>query len=196
MSLTKFLYLHSFAHTIDISGVNVKICKVDLEIGSRFRNRFRNRYPRTPDEINRKLCKQQLNKCVFIRRKSIKHYFPSITSNGIITNENFWKAIKPFLTNKGCLENSDIMLRDDEKVITDEKKLVQLFNDHYFNIVERSSGFKPEKVEFDIGSGNKNGVLNSILDNTKITLVLQKSIKTEIYNPLPFLYLLPVGVLR
>ena len=49
-------------------------------------------------------------------------------------------------------------------MITDEKKLVQLFNDHYINIVERSFGFKPEKVEFDIGSSNKNGVLNSILD--------------------------------
>ena len=56
------------------------------------------------------------------------------------------------------------MLRDDEKMITDEKKLVQLFNDHYINVVERSYGFKPEKVEFDFGSCNKNGVLSSILD--------------------------------
>ena len=54
------------------------------------------------------------------------------------------------------------MLRDEEKMITDEKKLVQLFNDHYINIVERSCGFKPEKVEFDIGSSNKNEVLCSI----------------------------------
>ena len=51
------------------------------------------------------------------RRKSIKHCFSNITSSGIITNKSFWKAIKPFRTNKGCLENSDIMLRDDEKMI-------------------------------------------------------------------------------
>ena len=56
------------------------------------------------------------------------------------------------------------MLRDDEKMITDEKKLVQLFNDHYINIVERSYGFKPEKVEFNFGSCSKNGALSSILD--------------------------------
>ena len=56
------------------------------------------------------------------------------------------------------------MLRDDKKMITDEKKLVQLFNDRYINIVERSCGFKSEKVEFDLGSCNKNGVLSSILD--------------------------------
>ena len=48
--------------------------------------------------------------------------------------------------------------------MTDKKKLVQLFNDHYINIVERSCGFKPEKVEFNIGSRNKNWVLSSILD--------------------------------
>ena len=128
------------------------------------RSRFRNRFLENPDEINSKLYKQQRNKCVSIRRKAIKHYFSNITSNGMITNKNFWKAIKPFLTNKGCLENSDIMLRDDEKMITDEKKLVQHFNDHYINIVEQSCGFKPEKVEFDIGSSNKIKVLSSILD--------------------------------
>ena len=41
----------------------------------------------------------------------------------MITNNYFWKAIKPFLTIKGgCLENSEILLRDVEKMITDEKK--------------------------------------------------------------------------
>ena len=69
---------------------------------------------------------------------------------------------KTFLTNKGYLENSDFML--EIKMIADEKKLVQLFDDHYINIVEQVCGFKPEKVEFDIGSTNKNEVLSSILD--------------------------------
>ena len=41
---------------------------------------------------------------------------------------------------------------------------MQLFNDHYINIAERSCGFKPEQVEFDIGSDSKNGILSSILD--------------------------------
>ena len=72
------------------------------------RSRFRNRFLKNPDEINSKLYKQQRNKCVSIQRKSIQNYFSNITSNGIITNKNFWKAIKPFLTNKTCLE-SDII---------------------------------------------------------------------------------------
>ena len=75
------------------------------------KSRFRNRYLKNPDEIDRKLYKQQRNTCASIQRKSIKHFFSNTTSNGIITNKNFWKAKKRFLTNKGSLENSDIMLR-------------------------------------------------------------------------------------
>ena len=56
------------------------------------------------------------------------------------------------------------MLRHDEKMITDKNNLVQLFfNDHFINIVEGSCGFKPEKVKFNFGSCNKNGVISSIL---------------------------------
>ena len=143
------------------------------------RSRFRNRFLKIPDETNSKLYKQQRNKYVSIRRKSIKHYFSNIASNGAVTNKNFWKAIKPILTNKGCLEESDIMLRDDEKMITDEKKLVQLFNDHYTNIVERSCGFKPEKVEFDIGSSNKSEVLSSVLEKYRNHPSIVKILKNK-----------------
>ena len=54
---------------------------------SRLRNKFLN-----PDKINRKLFKQQRNKCVSIRRKSTKHYFSNITSKRVITNKNFCKT--------------------------------------------------------------------------------------------------------
>ena len=54
--------------------------------------------------------------------------------------------MKPFLTNKGCLDNSDIIVREDNKMITDDKRLTKLFNEHYIKIVERSNGFKPEKI--------------------------------------------------
>ena len=54
--------------------------------------------------------------------------------------------MKPFLTNKGSLDNSGIMLIGDTKMITDDKRLTKRFNEHYYiNVVERSSGLKPEK---------------------------------------------------
>ena len=38
------------------------------------------------------------------------------------------------------------MLRKEKKIITDTKEIVQVLNDHYLNIVERSCGEKPTRV--------------------------------------------------
>ena len=38
------------------------------------------------------------------------------------------------------------MLRKEKKIITDTKEIVQVLNDHYINIVEKSCGEKPTSV--------------------------------------------------
>ena len=60
----------------------------------------------------------------------------------VVTNREFWKTMKSFLTNKGCLDNCDIMLRGDNKTIKDDQRLAKLFNERYINIIEWSSGLK------------------------------------------------------
>ena len=79
-------------------------------------------------------------------------------------NKEFWKTIKPVLTNKGCLENSDIMLINDDEMVTDDKTLAKTFNEHYINIVQRSSGLKREKMEFDNSLNTSRNILHSIID--------------------------------
>ena len=61
-------------------------------------------------------------------------------------SKDFRKLIKPFLTNKGLLENAEIILTEKDKIVTEEKELVRIFNDHYINIVEGSYGTKPTNV--------------------------------------------------
>ena len=61
-----------------------------------------------------------------------------MAKTGVQTNKDFWKLIKPFLTNKGFLENAGIMLTEKDKIVTEEKELAGIFNDHYINIVERT----------------------------------------------------------
>ena len=72
------------------------------------RSRLGKRYFKNPTKENETSCKKQQYKCVSLRRTSIKQNFTKITSTGIMTNKQFWKTMKPFLTNKGCLENNDI----------------------------------------------------------------------------------------
>ena len=117
-----------------VRGNHAHFITKDLRKAIYTRSKLRNKFSKNPTEVNEKLYKRQRNKCVLIRKKSIKQYFSNITSKGIMRNREFWKTMKPFLTNNGCLDNCDIMLRGDNKMITDEKRLAKLFNVHYINI--------------------------------------------------------------
>ena len=50
------------------------------------------------------------------------------------------------LRNKGSLNTCEIMLRKEKKIVTDTREIVQVLNDHYINIVERSCGGKTTSV--------------------------------------------------
>ena len=110
------------------------------------RSKLKNKYNGNPTEENKAIYKKQRNKCVSLRRKAIKVYFNNVTKTAVQTNTDFWKLVKPFLKNKGFFENVEIMLTEKDKIVTEEKKLVKIFNDHYINIVEHSCGTKPTNV--------------------------------------------------
>ena len=78
--------------------------------------------------------------CVY-HRKSITQHFSKTTTKEIMTNKQFWKTMKAFLRNKGCLENNDIILLDGEEKIKNDRILANRFNEHHINIFERSGGF-------------------------------------------------------
>ena len=56
----------------------------------------------------------------------------------VLSQQSFWNFVKSFLTNKSCYTQNDIMLIDTGgKVIVIGSDLVETFNDHYINIVEK-----------------------------------------------------------
>ena len=125
------------------------------------RSRLRNKFFKNPTKANELLLKNQWNKCVLLRKKCIKNYFSKVTESGVSTNKEFWKIIKPFLTNKGFLPGNELTLTENDEVITEEKILAEKFNNHYTNIVERSCGVKPTKLNLVNNSLNGN---ESIID--------------------------------
>ena len=62
--------------------------------------------------------------------------------------KHFWKAIKSNFTDK-ALKNEKIVLVEDDKVITAETNLANVFKDHFENIVESLHIERPCKVDFD-----------------------------------------------
>ena len=71
------------------------------------------------------------------------------------------------------------MLINDDEMVTDDKTLAKTFNEHYINTVERSSGLKPEKMEFESSLNTSRNILHSIIDRYKNHSSILK-IKSEV----------------
>ena len=80
------------------------------------RSRLQNRYFKDPSLANKVAYKKQINKCVSLRRKSIKNYFSKLSSKNLANSKGFWNMVKTFLTNKGLISNRAIVLIEKEKV--------------------------------------------------------------------------------
>ena len=63
-----------------------------------------------------------------------------------MSHRTFWKTVKPFLTNKGCMTNDCINIKKDGDIVRDDKVLVELFNENCINIVEISYENKPSSL--------------------------------------------------
>ena len=57
--------------------------------------------------------------------------------------------MKPFITDKGSYTNDDYMLEEDCNIIRDYKKIANIFNDLFVNIIERSTGKKADTSSKD-----------------------------------------------
>ena len=70
--------------------------------------------------------------------------------------------MKPFFTNKGSFPNDSITIKDENgNFIDDERELVEMFNNHYINIVEKTSG-KPPADSFKNYTNNRDILLEVI----------------------------------
>ena len=63
-----------------------------------------------------------------------------------MTSKKFWSTVRPFLTNNCCISNYFRGIENEGNLICNEQELVELFNEHYINIVEKSSGKNPSSL--------------------------------------------------
>ena len=106
-----------------------------------------------------------------------KDFFKSASEDGIMTNKKFWKIMKPLMTNKGVLSSNAIIIEENNKLISDEKELVEIFNDHYINIVENTLGKKPISLGDPNDPTKDNETVLLIIDKYKDNPIIKKSKK-------------------
>ena len=53
-------------------------------------------------------------------------------------SRDFWNTIEPFLTNKGTICSKNTVLLENEKLITDQKEICDIFNDFYVHVAKQN----------------------------------------------------------
>ena len=97
------------------------------------RNMARNKYKRFGNkfwEENRR----HRNNVVAIRKKSLRNYFSDKCAK---QDRSFWSAISPFMTDKKNKNMKDIILRENDEIISDSTKVCEVFNDFFCNVAEK-----------------------------------------------------------
>ena len=71
--------------------------------------------------------KKQRNICGKLPRKTKIYFLNDFNVKRVTKNKQFWKTMKPCLTDKR-LKGERITLIENEKVVSDERELVKIFN--------------------------------------------------------------------
>ena len=110
-----------------------------------------------------------------LRNKAIRYEFQKETGKGNLTNKDFYKLIKPYLTNKGSLVNNDIILVEKDKIISEASEVAETFNDYFVNIVKTTTGLSPTNIKENLPINTSNReVLNAITENYREHPSIQK----------------------
>ena len=86
-----------------------------------------------------------------------------------MTNKDFWNLVKPALSEKDNFKCSNIIIEHKNELIKDDSELGEIFNDHYINIVENTTGTKPESIQIpgELTNENINQTINDIIEKYK-----------------------------
>ena len=99
------------------------------------RSRLRNKYNKNRTYENWSNYKKQCNIYTSILKKTKSDYFNNIDIKNITDNKRFGTSVKPLFTDKSKTCNS-IILNENDKIIKDGKKIANIFNKYFVNIIK------------------------------------------------------------
>ena len=112
----------------------VTIVNKNLRNAIMTRSRLLNKFRQDRTISSHVAYKKQWNICVKLRRKTEKQFFDNLDVKRVTDNKQFWKTVKPSLTDK-TLKGKRITLIENEKVVSDKRELVKVFNEYFSNLV-------------------------------------------------------------
>ena len=99
------------------------------------RSKLRNKFLKSRSNKDREAYKIQRNLCVSLLHQNKKDYFETLDMKSVTDNKMFWKTVAPLFSNKSKASNK-ITLSENEKLITNDQKSAEVFNNYFNSIVE------------------------------------------------------------
>ena len=197
----KILQKHAPLKSKQIRGnyapfMNKELSKVIIN-----KSQLRNKYLKWPSRENFLAYKKVENKCNTLTRKNKKRYFEYVAKNkNFATSKIFWNTVRPCITNKGTVSDENIKIKAEENqniktknknksklvsiktndLIKDESVLVEIFNNHYITIVEKTSGIAPESFGDSSLPENDEETVHKILKHYENHPSVSKIIKMKL----------------
>ena len=136
----KIIDKHAPLKTKFLRGNNAPFMTKELRKAIMTRSRFTNKYNKWKSRENFLKLEDSRKTVKLLTFKAKKDFFKNASEGGVINNKKFWKIMKPLMTNKGVMSSNTIIIEKDGNLVSDEKDLVNFFNNHYINIVENTIG--------------------------------------------------------
>ena len=99
------------------------------------RSRVKHCYLRVKTEEYYTAYKEQRNYCTRLLRTAKKAYYNNLNSTLVNDNKSFWKTVKPTFSDNSHSTES-IILIDDNKIISSDIQIANIFNDFFSNAVK------------------------------------------------------------
>ena len=99
------------------------------------RNRMFKRNEKNPSPFTWEAYKTQRNKITSLKLKGVKMFYYDASNTARHLGE-FWKKMKPLLPNSGHNKQDNIILVENNPVITEPSSVAEAFNDYFANIAD------------------------------------------------------------
>ena len=119
--------------------MNSKLQKA-IHMKHTLRNKFKNR------KCSWFIYTKQRNLITSLRRTSYGTYFRERCHGGT-KNQHFWTTVKPLMSNRNTSSSNNIMLMEENEIISDQKLVSEIFNNYFTNIAN-TIGFTDSLPEY------------------------------------------------
>ena len=99
------------------------------------KNMFRRKFNRCRNSVNWEIYRNHRNYVVKLRKECTRIYLKekgTMSGNG----KEFWKIIKPLISNKNVTNNNDIILMENDEIINTRADVCNTMNEYYVNITK------------------------------------------------------------